>query len=220
MLVVIFSLTACGKEKIKNEDAIRFKEEYESLNGEINSNGKDYRIVSIDEDNPFVYITAEELIEKMDNDDTFYVYFGSRFCPWCRSVIEMAIEVAIEKEISEIYYVDIWDDEGNEVFRDKYIINSFNKLEQSIKGADEYYEILDRFDNVLSDYTLKDKDGNEFYVGEKRIYAPSFVFIKNGESEILVEGISDKQKDSVGELTDEILEDEEEIFSDFFDIKK
>ena len=61
MLIMLFTLTACVKEE-RNEDAIKFKEEYESLNGKTNSNGKEYRSISIDEDNPFVYITAEELI--------------------------------------------------------------------------------------------------------------------------------------------------------------
>ena len=32
----------------------------------------------------------------------------------------------------------------------------------------------------------------------------------------MVEGISDKQKDSREELTEEMLEDEEKIFNDFF----
>ena len=72
MLTIIFTLTACGKEESKNVDAIMFKEEYESLNGKTNSNDKAYRNISIDADNPFVYITAEELVEKINNKETFY----------------------------------------------------------------------------------------------------------------------------------------------------
>lgn len=217
MLTIIFTLTACGKEELKNVDAIMFKEEYESLNGKTNSNDKAYRNISIDADNPFVYITAEELVEKINNEETFYVYFGSKFCPWCRSVIEKAIEVSKEKEISKIYYIDIWDDKGNEILRDKYLINSDNELTQSIKGTDAYHEILEKFDNILSNYTIRDKEGNEIDVGEKRIYAPNFIYVKNGVAELMVEGISDKQKDSKEELTDEILEDESLIFSNFFE---
>ena len=215
MLIMLFTLTACVKEE-RNEDAIKFKEEYESLNGKTNSNGKEYRSISIDEDNPFVYITAEELIEKIDNDETFYVYFGSKLCPWCRSVIEKAVEVAKEEDVTKIYYVDIWDDEGNEILRDKYIVNSNNELEQTVNGTDTYYKLLEKFDSVLSDYTLQDENGNVVEVGEKRIYAPNFVFVKNGEAEKLVMGSSDKQEISNQELTEEMLEDEEEIFSDFF----
>lgn len=216
IVIMIFTMTACGNEEPKNEDAIKFKEEYESLN-EVSRNNKVYRSISIDQNNPFIYITAEELLEKMDNEETFYVYFGSKFCPWCRSVIEKAIEVANEKGVSKIYYIDIWDDEGNEILRDKYVIDSNNELKQSIKGTDAYYEILNRFDSILSDYTLVDNNENKIDVGEKRIFAPNFVYVKNGNAEVLVEGISDKQENSSEELTNEILEDETEIFSDFFE---
>ena len=63
---------------------------------------------------------------------------------------------------------------------------------------------------------MQDENGNVVEVGEKRIYAPNFVFVKNGEAEKLVMGSSDKQEISNQELTEEMLEDEEEIFSDFF----
>ena len=62
----------------------------------------------------------------------------------------------------------------------------------------------------------KDKSGNKVQVGEKRIYAPNFIYIKNGKPIKITEGISDKQKDSREELTDEILNDEEELFNEFF----
>lgn len=217
MLIMLFTLTACGKDKEKSEDALKFKEEYEELNRKTNSSGKVHRTISIDDDNPFVYITAEEIVRKMDSKETFYVYFGSKSCPWCRSVIEKAIEVAKDKDISVIYYVDIWDNEGNEILRDKYILNEDNELEQSIKGTDAYYDILERFETVLSDYSLIDENGNKIDVGEKRLYAPSFIYIKDGKAEKLVEGISSKQTDSRSELNDEILEDEKKIFEDFFE---
>ena len=53
-------------------------------------------------------------------------------------------------------------------------------------------------------------------MGEKRIYAPNYFYISNGKVKKMVEGISDKQKDSREELTDEILKDEEEQFNDLF----
>lgn len=218
ILVTVFALTACTKNNAtKNDDAIKFKEEYEALNGKTNSSGRTHRSISIDEDNPFVYITAEELLKKINNEETFYVYFGSKLCPWCRSVIEKAIEVAKAKGITTIYYVDVWDDEGNEILRDKYLLNPDNELEQAIKAEEAYYEILNKFDNVLSNYTLKDANGNQVDVGEKRIYAPNFIYIDKGIAISLVSGISSKQEDSRGDLTDEILEDETNIFNDFFE---
>lgn len=215
LLVVLINLTACGNN-IANEDSIKFKEEYESLNGKIGNNEKIYRSITINENNPIVYINAEELIKKMDNEENFYVYFGSEYCPWCRSVIEKAISIADEKKIDKIYYVDIWDDEGNEILRDKYIIGSDNKLKQTIKGTNEYYELLKRFDNLLTNYTLEDKEGNQVDVGVKRIFAPSFIYINKGKAIKLVSGISNKQNDSREDLTKEMLEDETIIFNEFF----
>lgn len=111
----------------------------------------------------------------------------------------------------------MWDDEGNEILRDKYLLNPDNELEQAIKAEEAYYEILNKFDNVLSNYTLKDANGNQVDVGEKRIYAPNFIYVDKGIAISLVSGISSKQEDSRGDLTDEILEDETNIFNDFFE---
>ena len=150
LLITCFFMTGCGGEKLEETDAIRFKNDYESLNGTTNDSSREYRSVSIREDNPFVFITGEELIEKLDNNETFYVYFGSPTCPWCRSVIETFTEVAKENGIATVYCLDIWDAEGNEIFRDRYIINDNNELEQTVEGTDEYYEILSRFSGDIN----------------------------------------------------------------------
>ena len=166
LIITLLGLTACDNKKI-NESATKFKEEYESLNGKTNSNGKVHRTLIIDENNPYEKVSASDILKKLENKETFYVYFGDKLCPWCRSVIEKSIEIANKNNINKIYYVNIWDDEGNEVLRDKYT-------------------------------------------------APNFIYIKNGKPIKITEGISDKQKDSREELTDEILNDEEELFSEFF----
>ena len=216
LLIACFFMTGCGSEKLEETDAIRFKNDYESLNGTTNDSSREYRSVSIREDNPFVFITGEELIEKLDNNETFYVYFGSPTCPWCRSVIETFTEVAKENGVSTIYYLDIWDDEGNEIFRDRYIINDNNELEKTVEGTDEYYEILSRFSNLLDDYTLTDNEGNEVSTGEKRLFAPTFVSVEDGKASKLVTGIPSSLTNSYGELTEEMLEEERDTFSDFF----
>lgn len=210
LLVLLF--VGCSKEV---DDSTKFKEEYESINGETNVSGKEHRELNISDDNPFVYASAKEIVEKIENGETFYVYFGSKFCPWCRSIIEKAIEVANSKDINTIYYVDIWDNDGNEILRDKYELDGTD-LNLVSEGTDDYYKLLELLDNVLSDYSLKDKEGNAVSVNEKRIYAPNFIYIENGKAVKLVSGISSKQTDPRGELTDEILEDQEKIFSKFF----
>lgn len=204
------------KENRINSDAIRFKEEYESLNGKENSSGKEYRTITIAKANPFVYITSEELVQKIENGETFYVYFGSKLCPWCRSVIEKMIEVAKEKKIEKIYYVDIWDEEGNEILRDKYVLEEgIPKI--VVKGTESYYKLLNCFEEILLDYSLTDENNNEISTNEKRIYAPSFIYVKNGKALKLTEGISSKQTDSRAKLTEEILKEEEDLFHNFLD---
>ncbi len=213
IVIIVFLLTGCVD---KQNDAMIFKTDYESLNGKTNSSGKVHRTVSIDKDNPFVISSATEIVSKIENKDTFYVYFGSKLCPWCRSVIEKSIEVAKKNNIDTIYYVDIWDLEGNELLRDKYIINDSNELELKDAGTSEYKKLLKYFDEYLREYTLSDSNGNIISTGEKRIYAPNFMYIESGIIKKLTTGKSDKQSDAREVLTLEILKDEEEAFEYFF----
>ena len=115
--VLAITLTGCfdkteesdkKDEKGETKIGLAFKKDYEEVNGQKNNNGKVHRSITIDEDNVFVETTPEKVSEMIDNGETFYVYFGSRLCPWCRSVIEKAVEVSIENGIEKIYYIDIW----------------------------------------------------------------------------------------------------------------
>lgn len=211
-LVLVFSV-GCAK---KEESGLAFKRDYESVNGKENSHGKLHRELDIPEDNVFEVSSATEIVKKIENKDTFYVYFGSKLCPWCRSTIVKANEVAKAKGVSKIYYVDIWDNDGNEILRDKYTLDDKNKPVLDKEGTKEYKKFLEVFDSLLSDYTLTDKDGKTIQVGEKRIYAPNFIYIEKGVAKKLVTGLSDKLKDSRDELTKEILDDEEKIYNGFF----
>ena len=210
LFISIISLAGCATKESR-----AFKEDYEKLNGQKTSSGKEHRSLNISEDNPFIEVSAEEIVKKIENKETFYVYFGSTLCPWCRSVIEKAIEIAKKNNIKTIYYVDIWDDKGNEILRDKYEIKD-KKVVKVQDGTESYSKLLQTFDSLLRDYNLTNEDGNEISTGEKRIYAPNYFYIKNGEAVKLTTGKSDKQTDSRQELTDEILNDEENKFNDFF----
>lgn len=210
ILVIMVSFTGC-----KKNDALLFKEDYESVNNKENKNGKKHRSVTIDEENPFIISSAKEIVEKINNKDSFYVYFGSKICPWCRSVIETAIKVANNNNVTKIYYVDIWNDEGEEILRDKYEVDDKGNIIKTIEGKEEYYELLKLLDNVLEDYTYTKNDKKESF-GEKRIYAPNFVYISNGKAIKLTTGISSLQKDSRETLTEEMLKEEEKEFNDIF----
>ena len=217
LLLFVVVLTGCfNKAEDKDAEAAKaFKESYESLNGK-ERNGKEYRTVTINEKNPFYEVNASYILDLIDKEETFYVYYGDKQCPWCRSVIEKAIEVANNNGIDKIYYVAIWDDDHNEVVRDVYKLDDNNKPVLNTEGTDTYKQLLEKFDKVLSDYTLKDSNGNKIPVGEQRIYAPNFIYVEKGVPIRMTEGISEKQTGAFDELTEEILKDEEEMFNDFF----
>lgn len=201
----------CGDESISLGD---FKLDYESLNGQKNKNDKEYRVVEISADNPFVYSNEEEITNLLDSNESFYLYVGDKLCPWCRSSIESAIRIAKEKNIDKIYYLDIWDDEGNEIFRDKYVVEDGN-LKQVIKGTVLYQRLIEDFKEFLKDYTLK-SDDITYEVNEKRIFAPSYFYIENGKLIRFTEGTSKNQSDAYQELNETIVSDQEELFRELF----
>ena len=214
-VIIILSICLLILTGCTNKKALEFKEEYESLNGVEGKGGKINRTISIPKDNPYEKVNAKTILEKIENKETFYVYFGDKLCPWCRSVIEKSIEVAKDKKISKIYYVAIWNDDGEEILRDKYILEN-NELKKTVDGTDEYHKLLNIFNDLLSDYTLTNDNGEKVSTNEKRIYAPNYIYVEKGVPKSLITGISKKQTDSREELTKEILEDEEREFKEFF----
>ncbi len=196
IVVLMISVTGCV---ISNDikDSEKFKEEYESQNGKKSKSGKENRKVSIPEDNPFVYTTAEEISKKMDNKETFIVYFGFSTCPWCRSIIEELIKCAKDSKVDKIYYVDVLD------IRDTKEIDEEGNIKTTKEGTKGYKELIDKMSNVLSNYTTT-KEGEEISLEEKRIYAPNVIAVVNGKATKLEEGISEELKDPYMELTEEM----------------
>lgn len=181
-------------------DGIKFKEEYEKLNGKKNDQGKKYREITIDSKNKIVYKTTEEVLELIDKKKSFVLYFGFDTCPWCRSVVPTL--ASISKELNqEVYYTDVKD------IRDTFELDDDNKPKLVKKGSKDYSRLLEKLEPVLEDYTLTDSDNNEIKVGEKRIYAPSIVSVIDGKAKELTTGISDKQTDGYMKLTKEMEKD-------------
>lgn len=212
IVCLLLVIITCG---CSNQKSLEFKKDYESVNGKTNQGGKEYRKITIDEDNPYEKTDAKTILEKIENKETFYVYFGDKLCPWCRSVIEKSIEVAKKNNIKKIYYIPIWNDEHAEILRDKYVLEN-GKLKKEIEGTDDYKKLLEIFNDLLSDYTLTNDQGEKVDTGEKRIFAPNYIYIEKGVPKELISGISDKQTDAYEELTKDILQDEENNFKNFF----
>ncbi len=216
VLISVFAVVGCEQKSKATEASLAFKEDYEKLNGKENKSGKVHRTVSIDEANPYVEVSADEIVKKIANNETFYVYFGSTLCPWCRSTIESAIKVAKEKNIETIYYVDVWDDEGNEILRDKLEVDKKGKVKVAKEGTESYYKLLDYFDEYLRNYDLTDSNGKAVESNEKRIYAPNYMYIENGNIKKLTNGKADSQKDAREELTEQLKNEQIAKFRDFF----
>ena len=158
VLISLFLLTGCVD---KNSDAYKFKEEYESINNKDTGNGNKYRKLSIPEYNPIVYQTTTDIVKRVENKETFIVYFGFKECPWCRSVITELINAAKDNNIEKIYYVDVKD------IRDVKQVDEYNNIITVKEGDKDYLSLIEHFSNVLSEYTLT-KDNSKIYTGEKR----------------------------------------------------
>ena len=219
-IVYIFSelYTESDVPKMKNTDAVTFKTEYESLNEVSIDDEHTYRSLEIPESNPFVYITAEELVKKIDEKETFVVYFGFSSCPWCRSVINNLITSAKSNHIDQIYYVDVKN------IRDTYVLDENHNPERTVEGTKGYYDLLERLGRVLDSYanltyTVKEKKKTvikEVEIGEKRIYAPSVVVVRDGIAAGKTSGISNKLTNPYGMITEEMNADSLEQFNNLF----
>ena len=190
----------------KDTDAYKFKEEYESLNNTKSPSGETIRKIKIDKENPFVYKTADEIVELINQKQTFIVYFGFASCPWCRSVLPSLMESLKDNSINTVYYVDI------ENIRDKYELDENNKPELVQEGSEGYNKLLELLNSKLSDYTIENVK-----VGEKRIYAPNVVSVIYGKVISIETGISSLQTDGYMELTDEM---KSEMYNTFNELIK
>ncbi|MBR0474377.1 MAG: hypothetical protein IJJ19_05195 [Erysipelotrichaceae bacterium] len=212
-------LLLCGCSN-SNPDALKFKQDYEKLNGQTTESGNKYREVEIDAKNPFVYVELDEVLRRMDNGETFIVYFGANWCPWCRSILPTVIKTARELKVDKIYYVDVRKDNDHDLdIRDSYAVDESGRIYLSHEGTEAYHKFIERASEVLADYSREDVptlDGTEFE-GAKRVGAPNFVLIEKGQAVNMITGISSLQSDPYQELNDDILQDVSDMFTKLFE---
>jgi thiol-disulfide isomerase/thioredoxin len=211
LVIIVSLLTGCSKElnASSNNDALAFKEDYESLNGkETSTSGVLYRSIKIPENNPIIYSTFEEVAKKIENKETFIVYVGFSACPWCRSVIPYVLESAKENNVDKIYYVNVREDNTRESdLRGYYKLDANNKVVIDVYPDKYYHTVLNTLDEFLKPYTLETTKGKTIETGENRLYAPSFIVYKDGVAVALDECISASQTDGYQELNDDIKSD-------------
>ena len=223
LLLVLGVVALTGCEPKHRQSALDFKKEYEQNNGAVAKGDKVYRVLNINEDNPYVKVDPSEIAKKIENNETFYLYVGDHLCPWCRSGLEKAIEVAMSKGIKDIYYIDFWDDNHNEILRDLYTVEVDKKgnptFTKTKDATDAYTKILEAVKEFAQDYTI-DKDGKTYTVpNTKRLYGGDHFYFKNGKCAKYVSLRSDKLAGAFDELTQEVLDDQTANFTAFFTSK-
>lgn len=170
-----YFLTKNNDREVNNvtADALKFKEEYESLNNTTReSDGALYNNIDISENNPIKYVNTKEALEVLKNK-TAILYVGANWCPWCRNAVPVLFEVAKSYNVKTIYYLNL--DEEKDVYEVKN-----GKLEKTAQGTEGYYELLEFLDSELEDYIIT-SNGKDYNTGEKRIYMPFVAVSKNGE---------------------------------------
>lgn len=194
-------------------DSVKFKEEYESLNGEESSSGETYKEINIDKNNPIKYTDYEELIDVIENK-TGVIYLGFPECPWCRSALPVLLDAAKENNINTIYYLNLKNERDSYVVEDGKLVYALDDEGNEIKGTEGYFELLDALDEYLSDYTIVFED-ETYEVGEKRIYAPSVIFVKDGEVIGIHVSTIETQENAYEELSDDQYEELYSIYEDY-----
>ena len=186
--LLLIPLVGCKKEQDSKSDALKFKEEYESLNKKTNENGNLYRVITINEENPIIYTTYEELANKIADDENFLVYFGTSTSEYCRSVVPYLLEQAKTQGIDKIYYVDISKKEESKE----------QEGTKAISAEDQYYtDVLNKLNQEsIDDSTLA-------------------VFI-NGEMAGKTTGVSSSQRKGSDELTKEMKDEMLEKFKELY----
>ena len=210
-LVLILILVGLFKDEsflsIKNEDGIKFANEYEQLNNQEAEEGKKYPKVEIPNDNIIKYATVNDIVNIFKTNGDAVVYFGYSTCLYCRNAIQVLIDTAYESELDVIYYINI-----EEVW-DKYELDENNKVVKTQEANDNYYELLDLLGSELVyDYKLKSSDGKEIVTGVKRIEVPLVIFMTNGRVSSYNKGTLFSQEDPFVELDNSQVKGLSEIY--------
>lgn len=184
-------------------DSLKFKEEYESLNGKDNGNGKNYLSVDIKSYNPISYSSYEEIFDILDKG-TGVIYLGFPECPWCRNLVPVLVDSALEEKVSPIYYLNIKSD------RNTLSLTKKGKIKTEKEGTENYLKLVD----ILKDY-LPVYDGlNDDSI--KRIYLPTVIFVKDGKVLDLEETLESYSKRVDGNPYLEMTDSEKEELSNIF----
>lgn len=187
------------------EDELKFKEEYESINGqERGTSGILHKEVDIPKNNNVEYLTDEETVKFLENG-TGVIYMGFKECPWCRNAVPVLLQAAKNAGLEKVYYLDVTN------IKSTIVINAKGKAEITKKGTDAYYKIMELLDDYLVEYKI-----NGVKTGEKRILSPTVVTVKEGVVTGFHVGTLDEHvKDDDGVLPD-LTDEQQEQLNDIY----
>ena len=198
LLVLCVNVSNNKSHKI---DALKFKAEYESLNGKKNKNNKEYVHVEVATKNPFIYASYDDVMDILSNG-TGVIYFGFPECPWCRNMVPVLADAAKEMGIDKVYYFNALD------MRDIKSLDKDGSIKTEKEGTKEYYKLI----KVLGDSIGSYEGLNDESI--KRLYFPTVVFVKDGKILTSHIGTLDSQTDPYKVLNDKQKNELKEIYMD------
>lgn len=201
-----------------SEDSIKFKDEYESLNNKKVDDNRSYLSIDIDSKNVVKYSTFDEVIDVIKNK-TGIIYLGFPECPWCRNLVPVLLDAAKQNNIDTIYYLNIKNDRDQYEVKDDKLTYKLDSNNNEIKGSKGYFNLLDALDEYLNDYVIKFED-KTYEVGEKRIYAPTVIFVRDGEILNLHVSTVPSQTNPYEKLTSDEYDELYDIFEESIKIMK
>ncbi len=210
MMLGVMAIRENEENPILPSDAMKFKEEYESLNGVMNENNKmNYPEVIVNEKNPIVYKTDDEIVSFLENG-TGVIYFGFSDCPWCRSAVPMLLRAAESTNLGEINYVNIKE------IRDELDLDDNDQVVVKKEGTRAYQEILKKLDEVLEPYYLTNKSQKKIDTKKTRLYAPTVITIREGKILDLHVDTVETQKSGYQTLSQKEQEELFQIYQNMF----
>ncbi len=185
MVAVLFSMKKDEVTVIYTEDEIKFKDEYEKVNGMELSSDYVLKNITIPNDNNVVYLSDDNIVEKLTKG-TNVIYFGWADCNWCRTALPVLLDTLKENNIDTLYYYD------------------FKSLRNAYENGDEekskiYENIISIIGNDINTYFDEDSSRKDM----KKMLVPTVVFIKNGTYIGLHFKTVDSQVNSTDELNKE-----------------
>jgi len=140
--------------------SLRFKAEYEELNGELNDNGDPYEIIDVPPYSTVVYLEEDELMEFLESG-TGILFFANGSCPWCRTLIPPLLDFGVAKDTPLYYFNPVADREAD------------TALHQFIKNI--LHDILP------VDNRSQSPEDVDFDPEKKRVTVPQIFYFRDGK---------------------------------------